>query len=106
MLDPFPVKIPNRTAQDRIASILSAYDNLIENNRRRIHLLERAARRLHKEWFIHLRFPGHERTPIINGVPEGWERKPLGEIGPLNYGKALKKMIVYLDPFQSLVRVG
>ena len=106
VLDTLPVKIPERTAQDRIASTLSAYDDLIENNRRRIQLLEQAARLLYKEWFVHLRFPGHEHTTITDGVPEGWERKPLGEIGPLNYGKALKKMIVYLDPFQSLVRVG
>jgi len=60
--------------QERIASILSAYDDLIENNRRRIALLEQAARLLYKEWFVHLRFPGHEHVKIKNGVPEGWER--------------------------------
>lgn len=81
----------NLRQQRIIASILSAYDDLIENNRRRIHLLERAARLLYKEWFVHLRFPGHEHTPITDGVPEGWERKTLGEVGPLNYGKSLKK---------------
>ena len=80
VLDPLPVKIPKRTTQDRIASILSSYDDLIENNRRRIHLLERAARLLYKEWFIHRRFPGHEHTPIINGVPEGWERKTIADV--------------------------
>ena len=73
-----------------IASVLSAYDDLIENNRRRIQLLEQAARLLYKEWFVHLRFPGHEHVKIKDGVPEGWERKPLGEIAPLNYGKSLK----------------
>ena len=65
--------------QRKIADVLSAYDDLIENNRRQIKLLEEAARRLYKEWFIDLRFPGHESTPIINGIPEGWERKKLGE---------------------------
>ena len=86
------VRIPDVIKeQDHIASVLSAYDYLIENNRRRIALLERAARELYREWFVRLRFPGHENTKVINGVPEGWEREPLGEIAPLNYGKALKK---------------
>ncbi|WP_231859784.1 hypothetical protein [Microcystis aeruginosa] len=53
--------------------MLSKYDDLIENNRRRIELLERSARLLYKEWFVRLRFPGHEHTPIIDGIPEGWE---------------------------------
>ena len=77
--------------QHRIASILCAYDNLIENNQRRIHLLEQAARLLYKEWFIHLRFPGHEHVKVKNNVPEGWEIKPLVNVAPLNYGKALKE---------------
>ena len=76
--------------QKRIASILSSYDDLIENNRRRIQLLEQSARLLYKEWFVSLRFPGHEHVKINNGVPEGWERKTLGEFAPLKYGKALK----------------
>ena len=54
----------------------SAYDDLIENNRRRMELLEEAARQLYREWFVRLRFPGREHTRIINGVPEGWERTP------------------------------
>ena len=66
--------------QRRIASILSAYDDLIENNRRRIHLLEQAARLLYKEWFIHLRFPGHEHLLITDGIPKGWEKKTLGDV--------------------------
>lgn len=69
------VHVPPITEQQRIASILSAYDDLIENNRRRIQLLEQAARLLYKEWFIHLRFPGQEHTKIQNGIPEGWEKK-------------------------------
>lgn len=70
-----PVKIPPIDTQKRIASILSAYDDLIENNRRRIQLLEQSARLLYKEWFVHLRFPGHEHVKIKEGVPEGWEKK-------------------------------
>ena len=61
--------------QRRIADILSAYDDLIEKNRKQIKLLEEAAQRLYKEWFVDLRFPGHEHTKIVDGVPEGWETK-------------------------------
>jgi type I restriction enzyme S subunit len=75
-----PVQYPPPNVQQRIADILSAYDDLIENNRRRMALLEDAARQLYREWFVRLRFPGHEHTPITNGVPEGWERRTLGEI--------------------------
>ena len=85
------IPYPPPAVQIRIASILSAYDDLIENNRCRIQLLEQSARLLYKEWFVHLRFPGHEHVKIKDGVPEGWERKALGEIAPLSYGKALKK---------------
>ena len=74
------VPVPPRSTQDQIASILSAYDDLIENNRRRIQLLEQTARLLYKEWFVHLRFPGHEHTQIIDGVPEGWEKKTAFEV--------------------------
>ena len=87
----FQFAMPPVREQQAIASILSAYDNLIENNRRRIQLLEQSARLLYKEWFVHLRFPGHEHVKIKDGVPEGWEKKPLGEVAPLKYGKALKK---------------
>lgn len=70
----------DKKAQQNAGAILSAYDDLIENNRRRIQLLEQAARLLYKEWFVHLRFPGHEHTPIIDGVPEGWEKKTAFEV--------------------------
>ena len=83
--------VPDIKQQCRIASILSAYDDLVENNRRRIQLLEQSARLLYKEWFVHLRFPGHEHAKSKDGVPEGWKKKALGEIAPLNYGKPLKK---------------
>jgi type I restriction enzyme S subunit len=85
----FPV--PRVSEQRRIAAILSAYDDLIETNRRRMALLEQAARLLYREWFVHLRFPGHEHVRVVDGVPEGWERKTLGEVAPLKYGKALKE---------------
>lgn len=83
--------LPPVKTQQQIADVMSAYDDLIENNRRRIQLLEQAARLLYREWFVRLRFPGHEHVRIKDGVPEGWERKKLGEIAPLNYGKALKE---------------
>ena len=66
--------------QRRIADILSAYDELIENNRRRIALLEQAARELYREWFVRLRFPGHQNTRIVDGLPEGWERKKIADV--------------------------
>ena len=70
--------------QDAIASILAAYDNLIENNRRRIRLLEQSARLLYEEWFLRLRFPGHESATVINGVPEGWRRTPVPRMVQVN----------------------
>ena len=71
---------PPIEVQTKIADILSTYDNLIENNQKQIKLLEEAAQRLYKEWFVDLRFPGHETTPIVDGVPEGWNRGILGDI--------------------------
>jgi type I restriction enzyme S subunit len=90
VLSSFRLPIPEKATQRRIASILSAYDDLIENNRRRIQLLEQAARLLYREWFVSLRFPGHEHVKIIDGVPEGWEKSTLGDNIVLNYGKSLK----------------
>ena len=75
----------------KIGDILFAYDDLIENNRRRIQLLEQAAREMYREWFVRLRFPGYKHTKIKDGVPEGWEIKRLGDYSPLVYGKSLKK---------------
>lgn len=80
------VQIPNFDTQKRIADILSAYDNLIENNQKQIKLLEEAAQRLYKEWFVDLRFPGYENTPIIDGVPEGWRKFSLSEMAVLSAG--------------------
>ena len=68
--------LPPKTVQERVVDVFAAYDDLIENNRRRMALLEDTARELYREWFVRLRFPGHEHTRITNGVPEGWERAP------------------------------
>ena len=79
--------MPSLPIQHRIASILSRYDSLIENYQKQIKLLGEAAQRLYKEWFIDLHFPGHENTNIIDGVPEGWEKKKVGDITPIITGK-------------------
>ena len=71
------IELPSLKSQKRIADILSAYDDLIENNRKQIKLLEEAAQRLYKEWFVDLHFPGHENTKIVDGVPEGWSKNPI-----------------------------
>ena len=74
------VELPPMEIQHRIATILSRYDSLIENYQKQIKLLEEAAQRLYKEWFVDLHFPGHENTKIVDGVPEGWEKKRIGDI--------------------------
>lgn len=76
--------------QHRIATILSRYDSLIENYQKQIKLLEEAAQRLYKEWFVDLHFPGHETTKIVDGVPEGWEKKPISQLGEYLNGFAFK----------------
>ena len=74
------IELPSLKSQKRIADILSAYDDLIENNQKQIKLLEEAAQRLYKEWFVDLRFPGHENTKIVDGVPEGWRVASIADI--------------------------
>ena len=81
------IPFPDLETQRTIASVLGAYDNLIENNQKQIKLLEEAAQRLYKEWFVDLRFPGYEDTPIVDGVPEGWEKVGLASIAPIVTGK-------------------
>ncbi len=83
------IQFPNPPieVQRRIADYLVAYDNLIENNQKQIKLLEEAAQRLYKEWFVDLRFPGHEHTPIVDGVPEGWEKGPAESFFNITIGK-------------------
>ena len=74
--------------QQQVAFVLSAYDDLIATNQRRIALLEDAARRLYREWFVHLRFPGHESVPVKDGVPEGWAKLPLGDVAEITMGQS------------------
>lgn len=88
LLSGIEMYLPSLEIQRRIADILSAYDDLIENNRKQIKLLEEAAQRLYKEWFVDLRFPGHEHTKIVNGVPEGWDKERLVDIADVQYGYA------------------
>ncbi|MEJ7759548.1 MAG: restriction endonuclease subunit S [Gemmatimonadaceae bacterium] len=89
------VRVPPLPVQRRIGGILSAYDELIKNSQRRIRILEAMARALYREWFVHFRFPGHEKLPRIGSalgdIPKGWQVKKLGDVLQLNYGKALKK---------------
>ena len=80
--------------QHRIATILSRYDSLIENYQKQIKLLEEAAQRLYKEWFVDLHFPGHENTNIIDGVPEGWKKMPVDSIYSIKYGKNLSTKLI------------
>ena len=86
-LSAYVAEIPDIDTQHKIANYLSAYDALIENNQKQIKLLEEAAQRLYKEWFVDLRFPGYEDTPIVDGVPEGWEKVGLASIAPVVTGK-------------------
>ena len=83
--------LPPIEVQNRIVDILSAYDALIENNQKQIKLLEEAARRLYKEWFVNFRFPRYEDTPIVDGVPEGWADGTLGDIAVFKRGKTITK---------------
>lgn len=84
----YPKSLPT---QQKIASILSAYDDLIENNRKQIKLLEEAAQKLYKEWFVELHFPGWENTKIVDGIPEGWKKGHIVDIGEFKRGKTITK---------------
>ncbi len=92
LLDNLKIRLPPLPTQQKIAQILSAYDDLIENNLKRIKLLEEMAQITYEQWFVRMKFPNHETTPIDTetGLPEGWVHKRLGQIITLNYGKALK----------------
>ncbi len=85
-----PVDLPSMEAQQRIASILMAYDNLIENNRRQIALLEEAAQRLYKEWFVDLRYPGYEDAVYVDSLPTGWQRMPVADYADVVKGCSYK----------------
>ena len=91
LLSGIEMVLPPIEIQKQIAGILSVYDDLIKNNQKQIKLLEEAARRLYKEWFVDLRFPGHENTKIVDGVPEGWSRTNINEILTFHRGYDLTK---------------
>lgn len=90
ILSSIPIEMPSIEEQQIIVDMLSAYDDLIENNQKQIKLLEEAAQRLYKEWFVDLRFPGHETTPITDGIPDGWETKTLTDIASVIMGQSPK----------------
>lgn len=87
----------DKDVQKRIGLFLSRYDSLIENYQKQIKLLEEAAQRLYKEWFVDLHFPGHENTKIVNGMPEGWEKKCVDSIYSIKYGKNLSTKLITAD---------
>ena len=95
MLDNLDIPLPGINIQNQIVNILSAYDDLIENNQKQIKLLEEAAQRLYKEWFVDLHFPGHENTKIVDGVPEGWNESTVGNICKL------RKVVITPDKIES-----
>ena len=97
------IKLPPLKTQRYIADILSSYDNLIENNQKQIKLLEEATQRLYKEWFVDLRFPGHENTKIVDGVPEGWQWCKVRDVADIN-SSALPKN--YKEDFIDYVDLG
>lgn len=91
--------------QHRIATILSRYDSLMENYQKQIKLLKEAAQRLYKEWFVDLHFPGHENTKIVDGVPDGWEKKPVKTIIELQSGYAFKSSAFMEDGIYKIVTI-
>lgn len=88
VLASFQFRLPEISVQKRVAAILGTYDDLIENNRRRIRLLEQSARLLYEEWFVRLRFPGHESATVIDGLPDGWEKRRLDELADVTMGQS------------------
>lgn len=97
--------VPPLREQKEIGRILSVYDDLIENNQRRIALLEEAARMLYREWFVHFRFPGHEHVKIINGLPEGWELATFGDLFDFQNGFAFKSSTYAADGKYGVVTI-
>ena len=89
-IESIPLELPSIEKQNSIVELLSTYDNLIENNQKQIKLLEEAAQRLYKEWFVDLRFPGHEDVQIVDGVPDRWSEKSMDEIADYLNGYAFK----------------
>lgn len=105
MIKRLPLILPPLPIQNKIASILSSYDELIENNKQRIKLLEEMAEEIYKEWFVRLRFPGYENTKIIDGLPEGWERKPIDSFVDIISGYAFKTQSFDSEGIYKLVTI-
>lgn len=105
ILQNVPIDLPSINIQNRIAEILSRYDSLIENYQKQIKLLEESAQRLYKEWFVDLRFPGHENTKIVDGVPEGWEKKEINEFISILSGYAFKSSSFVEDGDYKIVTI-
>ncbi len=101
VLTSFPMSLPPLPIQRKIASVLSAYDDLIENNTRRIEILEEMAQRIYREWFVHFRFPGHEKVGMVNSplgqIPEGWEIRQLGDVANVQWGDTSTTKASYVD---------
>jgi len=108
-LDTLEVDVPPLPIQKRIAGILSAYDDLIENNQRRIKILEEMARSLYREWFVHFRYPGHEKVPLVDSplgpIPQGWEVKKLGDIAESVRRNIPKGQLAEVQPYVGLEHI-
>ncbi len=89
----FAVPHPPIDVQRAIATVLVGYDDLIENNRRRIALLEETARLLYREWFVYLRFPGHEHVKVVDGVPAGWQGRRVADLSTVVRGKSYRVLV-------------
>lgn len=111
-IENFIVELPDNNAQDFIANILSSYDNLIENNNRRIAILEEMAQRLYREWFVHFRFPGHENVKMVESklglIPENWHNFKIENIVSFNRGKSYRSSEINVEdgvPFINLKNI-
>lgn len=100
----YRIRLPPIKQQKKTAEFIAKYDDLIENNRRRIQLLEESARLLYQEWFVHLRFPGHEKVKMIDGVPDGWEESTLGSLASVQSGYAFKSKD-WLDAGNPVIKI-
>jgi type I restriction enzyme, S subunit len=100
-----PIRYPSTDVQTAIAETLAIYDDLIENNRRRMALLEESARLLYREWFVRLRFPGYEHTPIVDGVPQGWTTGVVNDVVDVRSGFAFKTETYESDADFAIVTI-
>ncbi len=106
MIERFSIPKPPRVLQTHLADILCAYDEMIENNRRRVELLEDAARQLYREWFVRLRFPGHEHTRIVKGIPEDWETHRLEGLCRIGRGASPRPIDAFMGGEIPWFKIG